>query len=412
MREWIEDETAARIKYGDISEWDVSGVTDMSHLFFGAKQFNADLSKWDVGQVVSMRYMFYEAFDFNGNLSKWKVGNVRDMRGMFFQCKQFKADLSKWQVDNVREMGFMFAFTTNFNADLNNWQVGSVRGTASMFNNALAFDQSLTKWNLSNVRNVWSMFSETRMMTNCNKRRLYDAWMASWYARPRTDLPEKIDNVFVPLAWPSYKSWGALCDEVMCGRVEVEEKKETSGMVRIKVTLNETSNDPKAAAEVTVKLAAKQVHMTRLNGNTLQGSHLMSPGEWQMEYRLQENQKVVSKINPGVPQKWQVVCADGYTNINGACIEDSSRDRVCRNADIRVDESVVDRSWLSDERTATSNLTGSKLRFQVKVQVDETLSGKYSLRTVPLIGNEQIKMHATGDGKDTAQCDSILDQPV
>ena len=36
--------TAAIEKYGPIADWDVSGVTDMSHLFEGLQSFNEDIS--------------------------------------------------------------------------------------------------------------------------------------------------------------------------------------------------------------------------------------------------------------------------------------------------------------------------------------------------------------------------------
>ena len=34
-----------------IGEWDVSRITDMNRLFFGASLFNGDISKWDVSRV-------------------------------------------------------------------------------------------------------------------------------------------------------------------------------------------------------------------------------------------------------------------------------------------------------------------------------------------------------------------------
>ena len=33
---------------GDISPWDVSGVTDMSGMFRDTRSFNGDISPWDV----------------------------------------------------------------------------------------------------------------------------------------------------------------------------------------------------------------------------------------------------------------------------------------------------------------------------------------------------------------------------
>ena len=46
----------------DISEWDVSRVTDMTHMFYYAEPFNSDLSQWDVSRVTDMSSMFHNAF--------------------------------------------------------------------------------------------------------------------------------------------------------------------------------------------------------------------------------------------------------------------------------------------------------------------------------------------------------------
>ena len=44
---WTSDEASAEQKYGLISTWDVSAITDMSGLFAGKKDFNDDISAWD-----------------------------------------------------------------------------------------------------------------------------------------------------------------------------------------------------------------------------------------------------------------------------------------------------------------------------------------------------------------------------
>ena len=51
-------------KYGNISTWDVSNITDMSYLFYGNTPylFNGDISNWDVSNVTDMSYMFYNAY--------------------------------------------------------------------------------------------------------------------------------------------------------------------------------------------------------------------------------------------------------------------------------------------------------------------------------------------------------------
>ena len=43
---------------GDINDWDVSQVTDMSWMFYRAYSFNCDISNWDVSQVTDMSSMF------------------------------------------------------------------------------------------------------------------------------------------------------------------------------------------------------------------------------------------------------------------------------------------------------------------------------------------------------------------
>ena len=42
----------------DISTWDVSNVTNMRAMFFGAVYFNQDIGFWDVGNVTDMEVCF------------------------------------------------------------------------------------------------------------------------------------------------------------------------------------------------------------------------------------------------------------------------------------------------------------------------------------------------------------------
>eukprot|EP00978_Attheya_sp_CCMP212_P003247 scaffold6668_cov75-Attheya_sp.AAC.2 len=55
----------------DLSAWDVSSVTAMRSMFYGASVFNQDLSGWDVSSVTSMERMFRSAPAFKQNLCPW-----------------------------------------------------------------------------------------------------------------------------------------------------------------------------------------------------------------------------------------------------------------------------------------------------------------------------------------------------
>jgi len=99
---------------GPIRAWDLSYVTDMSHIFSYASAFNGDLSKWDVSSVTDANHMFYCAAAFNGDISKWDVSRVTNMRGMFNAATAFNVDISTWDVSRVTSMNGMFFEATGF----------------------------------------------------------------------------------------------------------------------------------------------------------------------------------------------------------------------------------------------------------------------------------------------------------
>ncbi len=75
----------ATLKYGHISKWNTSLVTDMNKLFYDKSDFNDDISKWDVSNVTNMSHMFCNT-SFNGDISGWNVSSVTNMRSMFTNC--------------------------------------------------------------------------------------------------------------------------------------------------------------------------------------------------------------------------------------------------------------------------------------------------------------------------------------
>ena len=149
---------------GDLSEWDVSNVTNMSNMFSECRQFNGDLSYWVVSNVTDMNSMFSFCREFNGYLSEWDVSNVTNMSNMFAGCREFNEDLSEWDVGRVTDMNSMFSFCREFNGDLSHWNVSNVTNMGEMFYECSAFDQTLNGWDVGNVTNMQYMFSETRLL--------------------------------------------------------------------------------------------------------------------------------------------------------------------------------------------------------------------------------------------------------
>ncbi|MGC6422278.1 MAG: BspA family leucine-rich repeat surface protein [Flavobacteriaceae bacterium] len=109
-----------------IGFWDVSNVTNMDGMFFGAEVFNQDLSKWDVSKVTNMGSLFKNASRFNQNISGWNTSNVTKMLDAFRSAKVFNQDISPWNTQNVTTMDAMFQDASAFNQNLSNWCVTNI----------------------------------------------------------------------------------------------------------------------------------------------------------------------------------------------------------------------------------------------------------------------------------------------
>ena len=53
---------------------------------FSRSDFNGDISQWNVSNVTDMGLMFYGCLSFNNDISNWNVSNVKYTNGIFFDC--------------------------------------------------------------------------------------------------------------------------------------------------------------------------------------------------------------------------------------------------------------------------------------------------------------------------------------
>ena len=105
---WCGDRAAAEARYGHISLWNTSAVTDMCALFYKASDFRDDISQWDVSNVMSMNSLFYNARSFNCDISNWETGKVTSMGYLFCAAHSFNCDVSEWDVSAVVSMDYAF----------------------------------------------------------------------------------------------------------------------------------------------------------------------------------------------------------------------------------------------------------------------------------------------------------------
>ncbi len=84
---WDVDERICKEKYGDISTWDVSRVTEMEWMFDGKDLKGCDLSNWDVSNVKSMKGMFARSYvSLSNGIQNWIPKNLEDCDYMFYEA--------------------------------------------------------------------------------------------------------------------------------------------------------------------------------------------------------------------------------------------------------------------------------------------------------------------------------------
>jgi surface protein len=163
----------------DLSSWDVSSVESMGHIFYGATSFNQDLSSWDVSNVTNMYGSFWEATNFNGDISNWDVSSVTSMRNMFKQASNFNQNMSSWNVSSVTNMYSIFHEASNFNQDISSWDLSSVTSTRNMFYDATSFNQDISLWDVSGVGNMSSMFHNANALSDENRCAIHTSFSSN-----------------------------------------------------------------------------------------------------------------------------------------------------------------------------------------------------------------------------------------
>ena len=139
LEEYCENDDKTK---GNINDWDVSLITDMSDLFFCCynlncnkkiHHFNQPINNWNVSNVTNMSSMFYNCKEFNQPINNWNVSNVTNISYMFISCKEFNQPINNWNVSNVTNMNYMFLGCDMFNQPIHNWNVSNVTKMCSIF---------------------------------------------------------------------------------------------------------------------------------------------------------------------------------------------------------------------------------------------------------------------------------------
>ena len=184
--EYMDDQTTAQAKYGDITFWVLPAtITDLNSLIDAGtlagvaangglyNDFNFDIST----KVVTVNGVAQN--DSNGNpYIAWDMSHVTDISLFLTNQISFNQDIGNWDTSSVTSAVSMFTGATSFNQNINTkevtvngntydaWKVNNIVSFAGFFNGANAFDQDLNSWDVTGSTIMSSMFSNTNMNGN------------------------------------------------------------------------------------------------------------------------------------------------------------------------------------------------------------------------------------------------------
>lgn len=156
----------------------LGSTTSLYEMFMNCMKLNSStLSDWNVSTITEMNGLLYGAIAFNQDLSKWSVDNVTDMSNMFRYAAKFDRDLSRWNVDRVTTMKGMFDGAKKYNNQgiPLTWNTAQVANMASMFRNAVSFDQDIGEWPIKSLTDAGNMFQQAQLSV-AN----YDSLLIGW----------------------------------------------------------------------------------------------------------------------------------------------------------------------------------------------------------------------------------------
>ena len=157
--------------FGDIEEWKVGSVYDMSGMFQDATNFNENISNWRLLDVSNTSFMFNNATSFNNNLNLWNGTNnlekITSMESMFEGATSYDnsgVELVWSDTSGLLNTKNMFK-DSSFNQDisLNTTNVTTMQG---MFNNNTEFNRNISSFNTKKVTDMSEMFKDAVKFTN------------------------------------------------------------------------------------------------------------------------------------------------------------------------------------------------------------------------------------------------------
>lgn len=107
-----------KLKILTVEQWGSPAWTSMASAFYGCANLTVPATDApNLSGVTSLNSMFYGATVFNSPVNHWDVSNVNDMANLFRDASYFNQSVNNWDVSNATVLRWMF-LGTSFNQPL------------------------------------------------------------------------------------------------------------------------------------------------------------------------------------------------------------------------------------------------------------------------------------------------------
>ena len=221
-----------------MSEWDVSGVKNMSSLFYEASNFNQDISRWDVSNVETMSDMLSGSTLSSRNLDRllyrWSKLDLKEnvtlglpMGLEYTQITSFNTITSKgWTINNAIENN-----NPNTYAFITEWETTADNESITIFANP-GFDYNYTiEWDDTEKNtSVTGSITHTYLYAGSHTVKIYGKFpqmlqSASTYAEKLKKVTQWGSQI-----WESMDSAFARCKDLVISATDTPDLSNTSSM--------------------------------------------------------------------------------------------------------------------------------------------------------------------------------------
>lgn len=149
--------------------WNMNTITSLKGLMSGTSITQFDVSNWNISNVTDVSYMFSECFNLISiiGIEDFISNSINDISHMFNRCSSLLSlNISNWNTSNVKDLSyFCYNCSSLENINISNWDTSNIISFYNSFNNCGFTTLDLSGWNFESAKSLQNMLSNCRNLT-------------------------------------------------------------------------------------------------------------------------------------------------------------------------------------------------------------------------------------------------------